>query len=739
MMKQDIFTKTLIFLLSSICLISNAQEVNTLNTCQSPNITDISPPPTTSSNFFTWFPSEPFVDTALPEDEAQIDLGQTEGASSKIIWEFWDQTLEFEYKNSINSVAFNNDSTVLALGSDDGMIIVVDALQTKLEASIDKVNSIAFNNKNHLASGNEDGTITIWEMQNKTKEHTLSSDSGAVNSVAFDKEGKLASGNEDGVIIVWDVENEAIEQILKPSDSSAINSIVFSKKNDGLMASGSSDGTIILWKKSNGKYIQDKKINVDSLDIENKSVNSVVFSPEKDILAAGIESGDVIFWFFMEENAEPLKTKEHTRAVNSVAFSNDGALFASASNDETIILWDVDNVATGALKPEKQLVGHRDAVRAIAFGIHNGSPIIASGAKSNSDRIISILGVPEEVAMSLKQEPTDFEFSSREGPILGVNFRDPQVFGLGVNFPDPEQDAFKCLPKDGKFVCQFLGDFKRGRRYTLTVDEDGANHKLCILVCTPRDINNGVCDKDQRRLIWENSFFVLMEGTGVTTLNLSGDTTSFSQFNTGFEISATVDTFNEKDSDPQRLLDKGNLDFSVAFFDVYSFGNIQDDIPKYYPVKGELSLGLKTTENFDTIQAPIKGSFTIGLPFFDDVVLAYHELVNIRRRRYPLLVTAEYSYEPIIRDTDPFTNPSTSMLTLSARSNIPILQKLDFELGWKGVFDLSNSEFESIFIGTAKFYPLGDFNNFFQLRIETNPEITTFGEEPKISVGYVTQ
>ena len=52
----------------------------------------------------------------------------------------------------------------------------------------------------------------------------------------------------------------------------------------------------------------------------------------------------------------------HGGRVNGVAFSPDGQILASASDDDTVKLW---NPATGALL--RTLAGHRSAVQSVAF------------------------------------------------------------------------------------------------------------------------------------------------------------------------------------------------------------------------------------------------------------------------------------------------------------------------------------------------------------------------------------
>jgi WD40 repeat protein len=102
------------------------------------------------------------------------------------------------------------------------------------------------------------------------------------------------------------------------------------------------------------------------------SVRAVAFSPDGSLLATGSDDKTVRLWH-TGQRARIRALIGHEKPVNAVAFSPDGSLLASASDDRTVRLWDVQRrFCLTALR------GHSDRVTHIAWQ-GAGARLISSG------------------------------------------------------------------------------------------------------------------------------------------------------------------------------------------------------------------------------------------------------------------------------------------------------------------------------------------------------------------------
>ncbi|MBD2203040.1 serine/threonine protein kinase [Calothrix sp. FACHB-1219] len=240
-----------------------------------------------------------------------------------------------------------------------------------LKGHASDVNSVAFSpDGKTLASGSDDKTIKLWNVETKQEIRTLKGHLQWIWTVAFSPDGKtLASGGADRNIKLWNISTGEEIRTLK-GHKDGIAAVAFSPDGNTL-ATASLDNTIKLWNVSTGAVIS-------TLSGHNKAVSTISFSPDGQTLASGSWDNKIKLWN-VATGKEIRTFSGHTQLILTVAFSPDGMTLASGSKDKTIKLW---NLVTG--ENMITLQGHTDKVNAVAY-----LPKIAVNKIFNNGSLIS--------------------------------------------------------------------------------------------------------------------------------------------------------------------------------------------------------------------------------------------------------------------------------------------------------------------------------------------------------------
>ncbi|MFZ1026293.1 MAG: AAA-like domain-containing protein [Limnoraphis robusta] len=146
--------------------------------------------------------------------------------------------------------------------------------------------------------------------------------------------------------------------------------------------------------------VLDQPQEQNSINGHESGVSAVAFSPNGELIASGSDDNTVKLW---KPDGTLVKTLEgHENEVNAVAFSPNGELIASASLDKTVKLWKLDGTEVATLQ------GHENSVIGVAFS-PNGE-LIASASYDNTVKLWELDGTLVK------------SFEGHEDAVIGVAF-----------------------------------------------------------------------------------------------------------------------------------------------------------------------------------------------------------------------------------------------------------------------------------------------------------------------------
>ncbi len=247
-----------------------------------------------------------------------------------------------EGQGSIGRLAASPDERLLALGRDDGTIVVWDVTAKRVVQTLSGhgpgVFGLAFVRRPRgawLVSVGGDGLVQIWDPEaGDLPLHTLRGHSGTVQAVAARPDGRqIATGGEDGQVRTWDPATGRAD--LPPIDHGAAVSALAYDPTDTALASGGMDRTVRVWSATSGRRRLGPLTQSDQ-------ITGLAFSPDGRLLAAASSSavrrGEILV-----RDAWSGRISANIvcpRGVDSLSFSSDSRRIATSGSDSLVQVWD---------------------------------------------------------------------------------------------------------------------------------------------------------------------------------------------------------------------------------------------------------------------------------------------------------------------------------------------------------------------------------------------------------------
>ena len=244
-------------------------------------------------------------------------------------------------ETQIFSMCVLHDSEQVVVGNMNGGVHWVDLVRpenTKNVLHHQKGVYAILREKEHIYTGGGDGILTKWSIAERRTLESLELSAKSLRSIAFCAARKeLAIGASDGFIYLIDIENFSIKRQFLAHENSVF-CLHYSPDNQQLI-SGGRDAQLKVW------TLEKNCQNSLTQPAHWFTINDLAFHPNGHLFATASRDKTIKIWdaktYQLLKVIEIIRDKGHLNSVNALLWHPYKNLLISASDDRTIIIWEM--------------------------------------------------------------------------------------------------------------------------------------------------------------------------------------------------------------------------------------------------------------------------------------------------------------------------------------------------------------------------------------------------------------
>lgn len=229
----------------------------------------------------------------------------------------------------------------LFAGLRNGDVLVFDFIRQKLLPPLTHHTKPIFDiqsvpDKKELLVASEDGSVSVWNMEDLSLVHTISVSADTVRCISVSAQNKqVAFGCRDHTVRIYDLEDYTQIKTLT-GHTLPVFSVAYAPSGKYLV-SGSRDAQLKVWDSKTFELIKNTPAHLFA-------INSIAFHPTEPYFATTSMDKSIKIWGSNDFKLYKTISREkgfaaHNLSINKIAWSADGSQLVSVSDDKLVMVW----------------------------------------------------------------------------------------------------------------------------------------------------------------------------------------------------------------------------------------------------------------------------------------------------------------------------------------------------------------------------------------------------------------